>query len=124
MDMMKKAFFPVLCGALLAAVMLLGLLPPAQFAHADVARTGIYSKTVDVGSLVDAAGETETITVPGAQLGDACVASFAVDVADMTVTCYVQAAGAVEVRVQNESTATVNLASTTMRVFMFPHGTR
>ena len=95
----------------------------APVAHADDARVLVMAKTVDVGSLVDGAGETETITVPGAALGDACVASFAVDVQDMTVTCYVQAAGAVKVRVQNESTNTVNLASTTMRVFVFSKGT-
>lgn len=94
-------------------------------ALADEARVRVISKaSVDVGSLVDAAGETLTITVPGAALGDACVASLGVDVQDMLVTCYVQAAGAVEVRVQNESGGTINLASTTLRVFLFPKGTR
>ncbi len=74
--MFKKIFAPPLIGAVLALTAVMGFFPPAQFAHADDARVGIYSKTIDVGNLVDAAGETETITVPGAVLGDACVASF------------------------------------------------
>lgn len=120
-ESVKTGFAVAMFAAIVGCV--LSVIPPKDAGAAD-ARVGIFSKTVDVGSLVDGAGETETISVPNAALGDACVASFGVDVQDMLVTCYVQAAGAVEVRVQNESTATVNLASTTMRVFMFPKGTR
>lgn len=115
-----KRLKAVVCGLALA---LCGLIGVQSYAFADEGRVLVVAKTVDVGSLVDGAGETETITVPGAALGDACIASFGVDVQDMLVTCYVQAANAVEVRVQNESTATVNLASTTMRVFVFSKGT-
>ena len=80
----------------------------------------IFGKgTLDVGNLVDAAGETETITVNGVALGDMVIGvSLGVDIVDMTVTAYVQAANAVEVRVQNESGGTVNLASTTVRVLV------
>lgn len=88
---------------------------------ADGAIKGILyaSATKNVGSLVDAAGETLTISVPGAALGDIVLASLGVDIVDMTVTGYVQAANAVEVRVQNESGSTADLASTTLRVIVF-----
>jgi hypothetical protein len=89
--------------------------------QANEPRPLVAAKTVDVGSLIDAAGETETITVVGAALGDVCVASFGVDILDMTVNCYVQAANAVEVRVQNESGTTHDLASTTMRVLVWKY---
>lgn len=96
-----------------------------QPAFADDARVRVIAKaSVNVGSLADGAGETVTVTAPGVALGDACVASFGVDVVDMTVTCYVQAANAIEVRVQNESGSTADLASTTLRVFIFSKGTR
>lgn len=109
----------VLCMAVMA---LFVVAPPAM---ADQPITRVVAKaSVNVGSLVDGAGETLTIAVPGAALGDACVASLGVDVVDMLVTCYVQAANAVEVRVQNESGSTADLASTTLRVFLLPKGTR
>lgn len=79
----------------------------------------IVKATLDVGSLVDAAGETETISVPGVALGDMVLGiSFGVDLVDMTVTGYVQAAGAVELRVQNESGAAPDLASTTIKILI------
>lgn len=71
----------------------------------------------DVASLVDAAGATVTLTVPGVALGDMVLAfSFGVSLAGMTATAYVSAADTVQIRVQNESTATVDLASTTIKV--------
>lgn len=73
--------------------------------------------TLDAGSLVDAAGETETIAVPGVALGDIVIGfSFGVDLVGITVTAYVSAANVVTIRVQNESGSTVDLASTTVRV--------
>jgi len=75
--------------------------------------------TLDVGSLADGAGETETVAVPGVKLGDMVLGvSFGVDLVDMVVTAYVQAAGAVEIRVQNESGAAPNLASTTIKLLI------
>lgn len=79
----------------------------------------VVSATYDAGSLADAAGETTTVTVPGAVLGDACVASLGVSAAAITVTCYVSAANTASVRLQNESGGTLDLASTTLRVFVF-----
>jgi hypothetical protein len=73
--------------------------------------------TLDAASLVDGAGETDTITVPGVRLGDIVLGvSFGVSLAGMSVTGYVSAADTVSLRLQNESTATVDLAATTVRV--------
>jgi len=93
-------------------------------AHATDARNDIYSATYDLASLADGAGATTTITVPSAVLGDACIASLGVDLQGITVTCYVSAAKTVSVRFQNESGGTLDLASSTLRVFVFPRGTR
>jgi hypothetical protein len=79
--------------------------------------TWVVTATLDAGSLVDAAGETDTVAVPGVALGDMVLGcSFAVDEAGLTVTGYVSAAGVVSLRVQNETGGTVDLASTKIRV--------
>jgi hypothetical protein len=50
-------------------------------------------------------------------LGDIVLGvSFGVDLAGVNVTAYVSAANVVTLRLQNESTATVDLASTTVDV--------
>jgi len=79
-----------------------------------------YEATVDFASLVDGAGETVQITAcVGVSLGDIIVGvSLGVDLQDMILTAYVQADTVIELRLQNESTATVNLASTTVRVIV------
>ena len=77
------------------------------------------SGTLNVASLVDAAGETDTIVVNGVALGDMVIGvSFGVDISGMTVTAYVDAANSVTVRIQNESGGTLDLASTTVRVLV------
>jgi hypothetical protein len=53
--------------------------------------------TIDTSSLIDAAGETNTVTMTVAT--------------GLTVTPYVSAAGVISLRVQNESAGTVDLAS-------------
>ena len=75
--------------------------------------TWVVTATLDAGSLVDAAGESDTVAVPGVALGDMVLGiSFAVSEAGMSVTGYVSAADVVTIRVQNESGSTVDLAST------------
>lgn len=75
--------------------------------------------TVDPSSLADGAGETIQVTeVPGATLGDWVLVSAPYDLEDITVTAYVQAKGVVEIRLQNESTNTVDLASGTWRILI------
>ena len=72
--------------------------------------------TLNASSLADGAGEINTIAVPGVKLGDIVMnISMGVDVSGITVTPYVSAADVVSIRFQNESTGTVDLASTTVR---------
>jgi hypothetical protein len=84
---------------------------------------GLFSDTwavtaiLNAGSLVDGAGETDDITIPGVALGDMVLAaSLGVDLVGLTVTGYVSAANTVKFRIQNESGSTVDLASSTLRV--------
>jgi len=79
--------------------------------------TWVVKCTLDAGSLVDGAGETDTIAVPGVALGDMVLGcSTAVDEVGLIVEGYVSSAGVVSLRIQNESGTTVDLASTTVRV--------
>lgn len=88
--------------------------------HGMFTRMWVVTATLDAGSIADGAGETETVAVPGVALGDIVLGvSFGLDLVDMTVTAYVQAADAVEIRVQNESGAgPVDLASTTIKLLI------
>lgn len=67
-------------------------------------------------SLVDGAGATTTHTASGAALGDYVRASFSVDTVGLTLTSWVITANTVGVRFQNETGATVDLASGTLRI--------
>src|SRR3990167_5236422 len=72
--------------------------------------------TINPGSLVDGAGATQSVTIEGANLGDFVLVSAPYDLQDITVTGYVQAQDIVEIRIQNEGAATVDLASGVWRV--------
>lgn len=74
------------------------------------------SATYDPASLVDGSGVTTTVTVTGAVVGDLVIASFSNDLQGIVLTAYVSAANTVSVRFQNETTATIDLASGTLRV--------
>jgi hypothetical protein len=75
------------------------------------------SATINVASLADGVGSTETVTVPGVALGDIVIGfSFGVSLAGITATAYVSAADTVSIRVQNESGGVLDLASTTVKV--------
>ena len=79
--------------------------------------TWVVKATLDAGSLADQAGETDDVTVAGVALGDMVIgASLGVDLVGLTVTGYVSAANTVKFRIQNESEATVNLDSATLRI--------
>jgi len=85
----------------------------------DIDTVYFMQTTVDPSSLADGAGETIQVTeVPGATLGDWVLVSAPYDLEDITVTAYVQAKGVVEIRLQNESTNTVDLASGTWRILI------
>ena len=75
--------------------------------------------TLDAGSLVDGAGESDTVAVPGVLLGDVIMGiSVGVSLVGMSVTAYVSAADVVTVRIQNESGSTVDLASATIKILI------
>lgn len=105
-----------IAGVLMLAASVLTLSVPQ--AHADQQRPQYASVTKDWASLVDGAGASQTVTVLGAALGDFCLASQSVDIVGMTMTCYISAADTATVRLQNESTATADLASSTLRVVL------
>jgi hypothetical protein len=73
------------------------------------------SATFNPADLVDGAGETTTVAVVGAALGDFAEASFSLDLQGITLTAWVSATDVVSVRFQNETTGSVNLASGTLR---------
>ena len=79
--------------------------------------TWLVRATLNADNLVDGAGDTDTVAVPGVALGDMVIgASLGVDLVGLTVTGYVSAANTVSIRFQNESGSTVDLASSTLRL--------
>jgi hypothetical protein len=72
------------------------------------------SATFDPASMVDGSGQTTSVTVAGANVGDFAEAAFSNALQGITVTAWVSAANTVQVRFQNESGATVDLASGTL----------
>jgi hypothetical protein len=75
----------------------------------------IGSATIDPGNLADGAGETDTITVTGAALGDFVQIAAPYDLLGITVTGWVSGADTVSLRIQNESGGALDLASGTWR---------
>ena len=77
----------------------------------------VGEETEDPASLDDGVGETLSMTVVGARLGDAVI-GIAPPYSLQGITCsgYVSASDTVQVRLQNETTGTINLASGTWRV--------
>lgn len=74
------------------------------------------SATFNPSNLADGAGETTTVTVTGAALGDFVdKVSFSLDLQGITVTAWVSAADTVSVRFQNETGGGLDLASGTLR---------
>lgn len=76
----------------------------------------VATTTWDPGNLVDGAGETKSLTVTGAALGDFVLVSAPYDLQDITCTAYVQATDTVEIRLQNESGVAIDLGSGTWKV--------
>lgn len=70
----------------------------------------------DPGSLADGVGETSaSMTVTGASLGDYVQISAPYDLQGITANGYVDAANSVKIRLQNETTGTIDLASGTWK---------
>ena len=73
--------------------------------------------SINMGSLGDGAGNTSSETVTGAVLGhDYAMTAMSVDAIDTTQTAYVQSAGKVEVRTDNESGGAADIADGVRRV--------
>jgi hypothetical protein len=69
------------------------------------------------GNLVDGAGETSTsMTVTGAAFGDYVLVSAPYSTQGMLVTGYISASDTVSIRIQNETTGAIDLASGTWTV--------
>lgn len=78
--------------------------------------------TWNPGSILDGNEEATEVTVTGAELGDFVLSSFSVDVADLVLDAQVTAAGTVTAVLANNTGATVDLASGTLRVRVIPSG--
>lgn len=76
----------------------------------------IGEATYNPANLVDGAGVTTTVAVPGATLGQFAQASFSLDTQGITVTAWVSAADVVSVRFQNETGGAIDLGSGTLKV--------
>jgi hypothetical protein len=85
-----------------------------QFASIDSQDTLVW----DPGSLADGAGETSSaITIAGScAFGDYVLVAAPYDLQGITCTAYVSAPDTVKIRLQNESTGVLDLASGTWRV--------
>jgi len=78
------------------------------------------SETYDAGSIADGDEEVGEVTVTGAALGDFCIASLSIDVADLVLTAQVTAANTVTYQLANNTGGAVDLASATVRVRVLP----
>ena len=93
-------------------------------AFANPPRQAVFSKTYDPPSIATVTQASTTVPAPGASLGDTCSPSFSLDQALIEFTCYVSAAGTATVILKNGTAGTLDLASGTLRVFIFPKNTR
>lgn len=72
----------------------------------------------DPGSIAVGEKVSTTVTVSGAALGDFVLASFSLDLQELTLTAYISAANTVEVVIANLTSAAVDLASGTLKVLV------
>jgi hypothetical protein len=74
------------------------------------------STTWNPSSIADGNEEAKEITVTGAALGDYAMASFSLDVSDLTLNAQVTAANTVTCVLSNHTGGAIDLASGTLRV--------
>lgn len=80
---------------------------------------GYGELTWNPGSLGDGVGETSSaLTITGAALGDSVAFSAPYDLQGITANAYVDSANSVKIRLQNETTGTIDLASGTWRAWI------
>lgn len=77
---------------------------------------------IDPISLADGAGETVTITVTGAAIGDYATVAPGVDVLGVVLSSTVTSANTVSCRLQNETGGVVDLASSTWKAKVIQDG--
>ena len=70
--------------------------------------------TWDPGSIADGDEEAQAVTVTGAVLGDFALASFSLDITDLTITAAVTASNTVTVVLANNTGGAIDLASGTV----------
>lgn len=78
------------------------------------------SSVIDLAALSDGVGTTNTLTVTGAALGDFVLVSSSLDMQGIILTGYVSATDTVAYRVQNETGATIDMSSVTLRARVLP----
>jgi hypothetical protein len=78
-----------------------------------------WTDTWDPGSIASGAEEAKEVTVTDAALGDYAIASFSLDVADLTLDANVTAANTVTCVLTNNTGAAVDLSSGTISVLVF-----
>jgi len=121
-----KLSLSVLFSTILFAVVALVFFGSA--AHAEQARTQVVQKAsvsaAAASGVTSAATSTVSVTVPGARLGDACVASHSTDTTGLVLGCQVTATDTAKVTVLNVTTNGAALSSGTTRVFLMPKGTQ
>lgn len=77
------------------------------------------SETWNPGSIADGDEEANDVTVSGAELGDYAVASFSLDVSDLTLDAQVTAADTVTCVLANNTGGAVDLGEGTIYVRVF-----
>jgi hypothetical protein len=114
--------------AIISLAIALGTLTLAQKAGASEPRTPVVQKasvsSAAASGVTSAATVSTSVTVPGARLGDACLASHSVDATGLVISCKVTATDTAIVTYVNHTTNGVAVTSGTARVFLFPKGTR
>lgn len=78
----------------------------------------IAKLAVDPASLADGVGETRTVTITGAAVGDFVMFAPAIDIAGISITGYVSAANTVSFRIQNESAGTLDIATSNWNILV------
>ena len=86
--------------------------------HTLAVRQKAVRVTWDPGSIASGAEEVATATVTGATLGDFALASFSLDVTDLTLTAQVTATNTVTAQLTNNTGGAINLSSGTLSVLV------
>lgn len=80
------------------------------------------SATWNAASIADGDEEVTEVTVTGAALGDFAIASFSIDITDLTLSAAVTAANTVTVQLLNNTGGAIDLASGTVYARVIKRG--